>query len=81
MRLVDLIPDADVLCALEPDELALRMLPVLAAAQALTLGDFIIVVCGTRPNYLGQYGVENTARVEQAIREAWAWLEGVSPSR
>lgn len=82
MLLVDLIPDADVLCALEADELALRMLPVLAAwpegpaAQALTLGDFIIVVCGTRPNYLGQYGVENSARVELSIREAWAWLEG-----
>ena len=33
MRLVDVIPEADVLCALEPDELGLRILPVLAEWQ------------------------------------------------
>jgi hypothetical protein len=30
VRLVDLIPDAEVLCALEPEELGLSMLSVLA---------------------------------------------------
>jgi hypothetical protein len=34
-RLVDLIQDADVLCALEPEELGLRMLPVLAESGLL----------------------------------------------
>jgi hypothetical protein len=31
MKLADLIPDPDVLIALEPDELGLRMLPLLVA--------------------------------------------------
>lgn len=82
MKLVDVIPDADALCALEPDELGLRMLPVLAAwpgvhrSQPLTLDDFVTVVRGGIPHYQGQYPTRDSARVEQAIREAWAWLEG-----
>jgi uncharacterized protein (TIGR02391 family) len=82
MNLSDVIPDADVLYALEPDELGLRMLPVLADWPglypwlSLTLSDFIAVVCGTAPHCSAQYGIEQNARVELAIREAWAWLEG-----
>jgi hypothetical protein len=38
VRLADLIPDADVLCALEPDELGLRMLPVLAEWEQVHRG-------------------------------------------
>lgn len=79
MRLVDLIPDADVLCALEPDELGLRMLPLLAAWDGqnrimdLTLSNLIkVVVGGPAP----EYPLQQSARVEEAIREAWAWLEG-----
>jgi hypothetical protein len=34
MRLFDLIPGADVVCALGPEELGLRMLPILAARNA-----------------------------------------------
>lgn len=70
------------LCALEPEELGLRMLPVLAtltghATAQLTLGDFIVIVCGDgRANYPSEYGPQNAGRVEMAIREAWAWLEG-----
>jgi uncharacterized protein (TIGR02391 family) len=80
VRLVDLIPDADVLCALEPDELALRMLPVLAEWPQhidLTVTAFVGVVRGN--NQLpAQYPLVQTARVEQAIREAWSWLEGAA---
>jgi uncharacterized protein (TIGR02391 family) len=82
VRLVDVIPDVDVLCALEPEELGLRMLPALVAASGhpsvqLTLSDFLAGICGSaHNNYVGQYGVENSARIEMPIREAWAWLEG-----
>jgi uncharacterized protein (TIGR02391 family) len=78
VRLVDVIPDADVLCALEPDELGLRMLPVLAEwprHQDLTLTAFAAVVRGNI-QLPPQYPPERSAQVEWAIREAWAWLEG-----
>jgi hypothetical protein len=73
-----MLPEADVVYALEPDELGLRMLPVLAAwhgmhpSQDLTLHDFLLAV---RVNP-GQYRPEDSSRVEVAIREAWFWLEG-----
>jgi uncharacterized protein (TIGR02391 family) len=90
MRLVDLIPNADVLFALEPDELGLRMLPVLAEWHARTpryqsaqlgLQAFLDATLGSvtlggqaRPS--GQYPSERRAEIELAIREAWTWLEG-----
>jgi uncharacterized protein (TIGR02391 family) len=78
MKLVDVIPDADVVCAYGPDELGLRMLPVLAAwspPNDLTLTAFRTVVSGN--NQLpAQYPPERSSQVDQAIREAWAWLEG-----
>lgn len=82
MDLVDLIPDADVLCALEAEELGLRMLPLLAEwrglhpSQPLTFNEFVAYACGTGPHYSTQYGHEQNVRVELALREAWAWLEG-----
>jgi uncharacterized protein (TIGR02391 family) len=82
MRLVDLIPDPVVLHALEPDELGLRMLPALATwqqqnrASDLTLEMFLITVIGDGRGYHGQYPPMQSAAVEEAIREAWAWLEG-----
>ena len=84
MRLVDAIPDATVLCALEPEELGLRMLPVLARwpelhrSQQLTLDAFIVSVVGDYRGYASQYPAEHKAQVEGAIREAWAWLEGLA---
>ncbi len=77
-----MISDVDVLYALEPDELGLRMLPVLAEWERvhrgvpLSLQNFVMTVSGNRPQYEGQYGPEHSARVELAAREAWAWLEG-----
>lgn len=78
MPLFNLIPDPDVVCALEPEELALRMLPLLAGQQrqaqapfapGIQLADFI------SGEHLRAYGGQQE-QVALAIREAWAWLEG-----
>jgi uncharacterized protein (TIGR02391 family) len=76
-----LIPDVDVLCALEPDELGLRMLPALATwshHDPLTRHGFIrrAAVIDSGPGLPSHYPVREGDRVAQAIREAWAWLEG-----
>lgn len=85
MHLVDLIPNADVLCALEPDELGLRMLPVLAEwhprnplYQSVQLGlqAFIDATLGPASQPSQQYPAERRPEIELAVREAWAWLEG-----
>jgi uncharacterized protein (TIGR02391 family) len=80
VKLVDVIPDADTLLALEPDELGLRMLPVLASwnwrSNLLTLSGFLQVVHANPPQVPSQYPVARGAEIEMAIREAWAWLEG-----
>lgn len=83
MRLFDLIPDAEVLYALEPDELGLRMLPVLASwggqhlGVQLELGSFLVTVLGNN-HHPGEYSAQQNPRVEESIREAWAWLEGAA---
>jgi hypothetical protein len=85
MRLVDLIPDVDVLYALEPYELGLRLLPALAAFQpATTLSDstklglrsFLDATLDSGPQPQSQYPAESRSDVVQAITEAWCWLEG-----
>jgi uncharacterized protein (TIGR02391 family) len=81
--LINLIPDADALCALEPDELGLRMLPALASwppHQTLSCPDFVrsVVNRGASPVLQSQYPPQRGADVEIAIREAWAWLEGAA---
>ena len=85
MRLVDLIPNSDVLCALEPDELGLRMLPVLAEwhsrnplyhSMQLELKTFVNITLDSGPQPSGQYPQADRVGSELAIREAWAWLEG-----
>jgi Protein of unknown function (Hypoth_ymh) len=82
MRLADLMPNADVLIALEPDELGLQMLPVLLvwphARNPMQLGHFLrsIVGDGRSRDHLGQFPPHQIAEVELALREAWAWLEG-----
>lgn len=76
--LKDLIPDAEALCALEADELGLRMLPALAVwspHDPLILHSFVRHVRGDGRSY-GNYPTEHGHEVEQAVREAWAWLEG-----
>ena len=68
MHLADFL-DAETLVALEPEELALRMLPVIETfSKPLTLHDFLITA--------GRTASLGTSTVRLAIREAWAWLEG-----
>ena len=86
MNLVDLIPDSDALIALEADELGLRMLPVLASWPShygpLVFDNFLNVAIGApqlpaqAPVPPGPYPRERRAGLEEAISEAWAWLEG-----
>ena len=81
--LINLIPDADAHCVLEPDELGLRMLPALASwspLQSLSCPDFVrsVVNRGSSPVLPSQYPPQQGAEVEIAIREAWAWLEGAA---
>jgi uncharacterized protein (TIGR02391 family) len=79
MRLSDLIPDAEVVCAFEPDDLGLRILAVLVDWQKQA---------GNPPppaqlnndmlnGPFGEYG-QRKEEVALAIREAWAWLEGAA---
>lgn len=73
MKLNELIPSIDLLTALEPDELGLRLLPWIASFPggnrqlAWALREAAEVFPG-RGREFGQ----------MAIREAWAWLEGAA---
>jgi uncharacterized protein (TIGR02391 family) len=84
VSLIELIPEADVLCALEPDELGLRMLPALATwpqqHDPLTAHSFVrrAAVIDSGPVLRSQYPIKDGDRAAQAIREAWAWLEGAA---
>lgn len=84
-RLNELIPHAEELCALEPDELALRMLPVLAnwrrqyPSNTLTLGELLHIVAGNPARGIeGQYPLNTSEAVQDALAEAWTWLEGAA---
>lgn len=73
----ELIPDPEVLTALEPDELGLRMLPALISRPAhdpLSLFSFLRSLGEERS--AGAYPPRGRHEVERAVREAWAWLEG-----
>jgi uncharacterized protein (TIGR02391 family) len=87
MRLVDLVPDVDVLCALEPNELGLRMLPALAAFRPgnplqddlqLSLRSFLEATLGSVFLPQSQYPGNRRSDLVQAITEAWCWLEGAA---
>jgi hypothetical protein len=84
MKLVDVIPNPDALLALEPDELGLRMLPVLSAWRSpgnqLRLSSFTHMIVGSaqHQDYTGQYPVSRRTEIQLALIEAWTWLEGVA---
>jgi uncharacterized protein (TIGR02391 family) len=75
MHLSDLVPDPDVVIALEPEELGLRILQVLVSWSP-RLGNTIDVSVFTNGALSGYGGTPRRGEVRQAIGEAWAWLEG-----
>jgi uncharacterized protein (TIGR02391 family) len=84
--LSDLIPEADVVLALEQDELGFHILKALRRRghqhQSPTLDSFIIGALGLRhPQSRGEsppYPANLRDELERAIREAWYWLEGTA---
>jgi uncharacterized protein (TIGR02391 family) len=83
VQLVDLIPDPDVVVALEPEELGLRLLPVLASwprFQELQLEILLHYLIGnsTAPAPSGQYPQNRRVEIAIAATEAWAWLENAT---
>lgn len=73
MKLIQLFPDPEVIAALEPDELGLRLLPWIAK---FPIGNRQIewATREVREAYPGA----KQMMTETAIREAWAWLEGAA---
>jgi uncharacterized protein (TIGR02391 family) len=73
MQLFDLLPDPVVVATLEPSELGLHILRVLAdrGPDNHGLGPFLELI---RRDYSGTH----TDEVSMAVREAWAWLEGAA---
>lgn len=72
MHLADIFPDPEVVSALGPEELGLHMLRAFVdfpRHQNLEPGIFINIV-------RQGYGNVSNPRLESAIYEAWAWLEG-----
>jgi hypothetical protein len=68
MKLADLIPDADVLIALGPDELGLRMLPLLAEwpghGNPTELNRFLPSIVGDGRSLMGQYPPHRRPEIE-----------------
>jgi uncharacterized protein (TIGR02391 family) len=86
MNIKDLIPDAEALIALDPEELGLALLPFLKAwprHEGLQLSTLFIRVNG-HPNaqpgspWPPQYDSGYISQIELALREAWAWLVGAA---
>jgi uncharacterized protein (TIGR02391 family) len=82
MQLADLIPDVEVVLALEPDELGVRVLKVLSSwprHQTLDLGTLINSTLG-HPQTANSmpYPACRRSELEEAIRETWAWLVGAA---
>jgi hypothetical protein len=74
MNLADAVPDGDELIALGAQQLGLRILQVLATwspqIRQIRLGLFLEGALTGYPRY------PRPDQIGQAIKEAWAWLEG-----
>ena len=68
----DLGISADTLLALEPEELALRMLPLLAKWPTFYQFD----VANVSNNLAGNYQPHERRDIKLALAEAYAWLQG-----
>jgi predicted nucleotide-binding protein len=80
MQLADLLPDADGVLALKPDELGHHILKVLnswPAHQTLQLSTFINTILGhPQTPSAGPYPPNRRGELQEALSTAWAWLEG-----
>src|SRR6185437_8584333 len=81
VQLVELIPNPELVVALEPAELGLRLLPVLASVRSplppLQPDHFLATIAGSnQAGYPGQYSTNYRGQILVALLEAWAWLEG-----
>lgn len=81
VQLVELISDPELVVALEPAELGLRLLPVLASIRPplppLEPDRFLATIAGgNQPGYPGQYPTSYRGEILVALIEAWAWLQG-----
>ena len=74
MQLIDLIPDAEVVLALEPDELGMRMLPFLSEWPWQRLFDSESILA----HAVSHYPPYCHSDLIDALSEAWAWLEGTA---
>lgn len=82
-----LFPDVDSFVVLEPEELGLRLLPLLNHSHRSGLGlsdllrsagfsnDRVIYIRGNGPLELPE---EQRKQAQEALREAWAWLVGAA---
>ncbi len=83
MTLADLIPDANLLLSLPPEQVGLQLLKLAAASQQNGLFSKESVACDDRlfggglPLHQGgaTYLSTNANEIELAISEAWLWLE------
>ena len=83
MNLADFLPEADVVLALEPDELGLRILQVVSRwpehMQQLELGTFINSALGQIDGAGSAYPANRRGELERAIRERGiGWKEPLS---
>lgn len=87
MNLTDLVPDPEALIAYEPDERGLVLLPLFSAwprhtnlQLSVLLGTVLgpDLVPGQAPGSAGLYPREFRSQIDEALREAWAWLEGAA---
>jgi uncharacterized protein (TIGR02391 family) len=80
-ELIQAIPDADVLIALQPEELAAKMLFCIPAFMRRKHSNMIhkegplsdLNEARKEPNF--PYAEDKIPEVKRALREAWAWLE------
>ena len=88
MSLAEIASSAEALLALEPDELGLRMLPLLAqpvpipgmaiSLQSFLAKEFALIhfVREGRTGSSSPFPPEHHQELKNAVAEAWAWLEG-----
>lgn len=74
MHLSELVPTADRLLAMEPDELGVHIIAAIADQPYGEIGYFVAATQSNRT----AFPPETWGQVEEAIREAWAWLEGAA---